>query len=72
MNFKELSLTLIVGVKEKWSPGSAANFGVSAFLAGSPLTTFGPVSLVSDANDALFHPQIIKLRYSKQKLGNSC
>ena len=36
----------------------------SAFLAGSPFTTLGPVSLVSDANDALLpyypHTQPIK------------
>ena len=53
MNFKELSLTLIVGVK--WCSWACATcFGVSDFLAGSPFTTLGPVSLVSDAKDALF------------------
>jgi hypothetical protein len=50
VNFKELSLTLKAGVK--WWSGTC--FGVSAFRAGSPFTTLGPVSLVSDAKDALF------------------
>lgn len=52
MNFKELSLTDIVGVK-CWEDGTC--LGVSAFQLddGSPFTTLGPVSLVNDARDAL-------------------
>lgn len=37
--------------------------GVADLLAGSPLTTFGPVSLVNDANDALMqkiNPKLIQ------------
>lgn len=53
MNFKALSLTLMVGVKWWWCDTCDETLGVSDCLAGSPRTTFGPVSLVSDAKDAL-------------------
>ena len=35
--------------------GGAPLAAASPFLAGSPLTTLGPVSRVRDANDALHH-----------------
>jgi hypothetical protein len=61
VNLRELSLTAMAGAagwRCCWcalgvdgAPCAAA----SPFAAGSPLTTFGPVSRVRDANDAL-HP----------------
>lgn len=51
VNFKELSLTLMVGASTWWWCATRATAWV---FAGSPLTNFGPVSLVSDAKDALF------------------
>lgn len=51
MNLRELSLAENVGAK--WWSGACETLGVSDCRAGSPLTNLGPVSLVSDANDAL-------------------
>lgn len=43
--------------------------GVSDCLAGSPLTTIGPVSLVYDANDALvgkYYQKTVQLNLRRQ------
>lgn len=67
MNFKELSLTLKVGAK--WWSGTC--FGVSAFRAGSPFTTLGPVSLVSEAKDALFETTKVKYETLEKNVINN-
>ena len=70
MNLRELSLTAMVGAAGWWcwwcfcGVGGAPLAAASPFLAGSPFTTFGPVSRVRDANDALQHPS----RNQKKKI----
>ena len=56
MNFRELSLTSAAGT----DVGVCGTCDTLAADVGSPLISFGPVSLVNEANDALsIHQQII-------------
>ena len=60
-------------VGTSWCCAMCATLELPVFRAGSPLTTFGPVSLVNDANEALDSNQInIKimiLSYGKTNRG---